>query len=355
LVSYDGRTLKISGVNFGPFTLEELSTEPKLLRTAINEVVIMDALQYHRCLSISNITDENTRNQEFLQMSKDYGMLHKVILAMQALAHDPGSKQLQDTLVRLLSETQSKVAARPRPSDLEIPELAYMTQDSSASKQEKELVPKSAFISLKTDKDSYTAGEDIIISGTVTNVQTGQHVLIRVMNPLGALARTDPVAVAADGSWTYTFPSGGPLMAASGDHRVIAGYRGISQQTTFRYDAGIVLNPWTINISNSPYVLRYQIVGGTLNSIVADIRDVALTITIRTHSAGLLRLELPRSVFDSKDENGRDIEFVVFIDGVNAFAHEPILNTNERVLEIPFEKEIEEITIVGTKIAGKRM
>ncbi|MGI0028648.1 MAG: hypothetical protein ACREAQ_02915, partial [Nitrososphaera sp.] len=74
-------------------------------------------------------------------------------------------------------------------------------------------------VTVETDKDSYEAGEDITISGTVTNVQTGQSVLIQVKNPLGALARIDPVAVAADGSWTYPpFPSGGPLMLLSGEY-----------------------------------------------------------------------------------------------------------------------------------------
>ena len=87
-------------------------------------------------------------------------------------------------------------------------------------------------VTVETDQASYEAGEDITISGTVTNVQAGQSVLIQVKDDLGALARIEPVAVAADGSWTYTFPSGGPLMTRSGEYTVLATYRSVTEQTT---------------------------------------------------------------------------------------------------------------------------
>jgi predicted secreted protein with PEFG-CTERM motif len=211
-------------------------------------------------------------------------------------------------------------------------------------------------VTVDTDKDSYTAGEDITISGTVTNVQTGQQVLIRVMNPLGALARTDPVAVAADGSWTYTYPSGGPLMAASGEYRVIAGYRGISEETTFNFDAGTVWRPWTVNIGGNPYVIRYQISGGTLQTVAADVELSTMTFGISTTGTGNLKLQLPRTVMQALTEvgvptGGTDVEYVVFAEGVEAVVDEeenPATGTRE--LSIDFEAGTEEIEVVGTWI-----
>ena len=211
-------------------------------------------------------------------------------------------------------------------------------------------------VTVETDKDSYTAGEDIMISGTVTSVQTGQQVLIRVMNPLGALARTDPVAVAADGSWTYTFPSGGPLMAASGDYRVIANYRGISQETTFVFDAGTVWRPWTVNIGGNPYVIRYQITGGSLQTVAADVELATMTFGISTTGNGTLMLQLPRSVMQALTEEGvptggTDVEYIVFADGIEAIADEAEdPNTGTRELSIDFEAGTEDIEVVGTWI-----
>src|SRR5574338_1242243 len=121
-------------------------------------------------------------------------------------------------------------------------------------------------VTVKTDKTSYSVGDQITISGTVTNVQQGQPVLIQVFNPKGALARTEPVSVAADGTWTYTFPSGGPLMADGGEYRVKASYKGFSKETTFSFPgSGVGPSQWkTINavINGENHPIRYQITGG---------------------------------------------------------------------------------------------
>ncbi|MGI0016588.1 MAG: hypothetical protein ACREBU_24460, partial [Nitrososphaera sp.] len=202
---------------------------------------------------------------------------------------------------------------------------------------------------LGTDKDRYAAGEDITISGIVNNVQSGQSLLIQVMSPIGYLARIEPISVAADGSWTYTFPSGGNLMSISGAYRVISTYRGTSEETTFEFAAGEVWSSWTVIINNSRHELRYQIAGGAVNSMRVDVYYTALSAIITTTSYGVLRFELPRSIFDSKDERGKDTEFVVFIDGVSAFAVESVPTDRVRILDIPFDMGAEEITIVGSK------
>jgi uncharacterized protein YfaS (alpha-2-macroglobulin family) len=67
-------------------------------------------------------------------------------------------------------------------------------------------------ITVQTDKDSYMAGDTIKITGKVT-VDTGsvnQPILIQVLDPTGNnRAKIDQVTAAADGSFTYSFPSGG--------------------------------------------------------------------------------------------------------------------------------------------------
>jgi predicted secreted protein with PEFG-CTERM motif len=211
-------------------------------------------------------------------------------------------------------------------------------------------------VTVGTDEDSYTTGDEITISGTVTNVQTGQQVLIRVFNPLNALARTDPVAVAADGSWTYTFPSGGPLMRESGDYRVIAGYRGVSEETTFAFVATDSWRPWTVNIGGNPYVIRYQITGGSLQTVAADVALSTMAFGISTTGNGTLKLQLPRAVMqaltvEGMPTGGTDVDYVAFADGIEADiveATSPAAGTRE--LSIDFEAGTEDIEVVGTWI-----
>src|ERR687887_2869716 len=77
-----------------------------------------------------------------------------------------------------------------------------------------------ATLTVQTDKGSYTTGEDITISGKVTATNITAPVLIRVENPDGNLVRADPVNAAADGSYSYKFKTGGPLMSKSGSYKV---------------------------------------------------------------------------------------------------------------------------------------
>ena len=211
-------------------------------------------------------------------------------------------------------------------------------------------------VTVKTDKTAYMSGDQITISGTVTNVQEGQPVLIQVFNPKVALVRTDPVTVAADGSWTYTFPSGGKLMMESGDYEVRATYRGVTEESSFDFTAA---EGWrTINaiIGGEPHEIRYQITGGTVESITGDVDLATLTVTLGSTSNGSLRIELTRATMQAltvanQPTGGSDISYEVFVDTIpsNDTDEEPATST-ARILNIPFEAGAEDIDIVGTWI-----
>jgi predicted secreted protein with PEFG-CTERM motif len=214
-------------------------------------------------------------------------------------------------------------------------------------------------VTVETDKESYTSGEQVTISGTVTNVQQGQPVLIRVTNPQGALARTEPVSnVAADGSWTYTFPTGGPLMRTSGEYTVQATYRGITEETTFDFTASDDGSWQTINamIGGEEHPIRYQITGGSVSEINGDVDFTSLTVTLSTTGDGMLTIELPRETIQAltvanQPTGGSDVDFEVFADTIPVGDVEQTqANAQVRVLEIPFEAGTEEIEIVGTWI-----
>ena len=211
-------------------------------------------------------------------------------------------------------------------------------------------------VTVTTDKTAYISGEKITISGTVTNVQEGQPVLIQVFSPKVALVRTDPVTVAADGSWTYTFPSGGKLMGDSGAYEVRATYRGVTQEASFDFTAG---EEWrTINaiIGGEPHEIRYQITGGTVESITGDVDLATPTVTLGSTSNGSLRIELTRATMQAltvanQPTGGDDISYEVFVDTIPSNdTDEETATSAARILNIPFEAGAEDIDIVGTWI-----
>ena len=214
-------------------------------------------------------------------------------------------------------------------------------------------------VTVQTDNTSYSTGDDITISGTVTNVQEGQPVFIRVNNPLGALARADPVTVAADGTWTYTFPSGGPLMQDSGEYTVQATYRGITEETTFDFEGTGEPDEWIpfmVNINGTEHEVGYKITGGTVEDMTADVALSTLLVSITSTADGTLELQLPRDVMQALSvegpTGGQDIEYIAFADSIDTIVEDiiPPSDAGAREISIDFEQGTEEIEVVGTWI-----
>jgi predicted secreted protein with PEFG-CTERM motif len=211
-------------------------------------------------------------------------------------------------------------------------------------------------VTVKTDKTDYKAGETIKISGTVSNVQTGQQLFIQVFNPKNALARADPVPVSSSGSWEYSFPSGGKLMQDNGEYTVKATYRGVSEETTFQFEAGDVWRTINAVIEGQNHPIRFQITGGSLNSIAGDVSLSTLTIDMTATSSGTLTIELPRATIQAltvanQPTGGSDVDFEVFVDTIPATdvdEDSAMSGPANRVLKIPFDAGTEEIEIVGT-------
>lgn len=211
-------------------------------------------------------------------------------------------------------------------------------------------------VTVTTDKTAYSAGDQITISGTVTNIQEGQPVLIQVFNPKVALVRTDPVTVAADGSWTYTFPSGGRLMAENGEYEVRATYRGVTEESTFDFTAGETWLTIDAMIGGEEHEIRYRITGGTVDEINGDVDLATLTVGLTTTGDGELTIELKRETMQAltvanQPTGGSDIGYEVFVDTIpETGVDEDPASSTARVLKIPFEQGAEEIEIVGTWI-----
>lgn len=203
------------------------------------------------------------------------------------------------------------------------------------------------------DNTEYSTGDTITISGNVGTIQAGQPVLIWVTSPAGAAARSDQVSVAADGSYTYSFPAGGPLMSESGTYDVRVTYAGVNRTTTFEFTSTDGGGPGgfrttTLVIDDEfEHEIQYRISGGTLQNLTGDSETATVTATITANSTGQLTLVFPRDVFDSLDSNNEDLDFIVFVDELETFAEDDF-GENERTLVIDFEQGSETIDIVGT-------
>ena len=211
-------------------------------------------------------------------------------------------------------------------------------------------------LTVETGQPGYAAGDTIEVSGEVGTVQAGLPVLIRVFNPNGALARTDQITPVADGSYTYSFPAGGPLMGVSGEYRAAVTYRNNTEETAFNFitsEGGQIWRTITVEIAGREHPIRYQINGGTLTNMTADPETATLTATINSTAPGALAVELPRSMIQSLSEvgaptGGNDTDFEAFVDTEGGIFDETMTNSTVRELTIPFEQGAEEIEIVGT-------
>jgi len=195
----------------------------------------------------------------------------------------------------------------------------------------------------------YVPGETITISGTVPKVIEGQSLLIRVYDPSGALAKADPARLFDNATYVYEFPSGGPLMALSGEYKVIVNYGGQQAETTFNFDTGTDGGEWILIIDGEPYVIRYLLQRGSVWNMTADVERKSIIININPRWDSALAIELPRNVIQAQNSTtGQDIEYVVFIDDIPATFDDSEASSKARYLEIPFKGDQSKIEIVGT-------
>ena len=193
-------------------------------------------------------------------------------------------------------------------------------------------------VSVQASMAEYKSGDTVVISGRVAPVVAGEQVLIRVLSPMGALTRIDPVNITADGSYSYSYVIAGPLNLNSGEYRVASTYLGLTRESTFRFTS---LEPYwqtyILNVGDRTYEVQYSITGGSVQTITADVELAIIVVGISTDSNGRLLLRLPFVLAYP--------ELITFTDGIEA-----IVTTEYEVCQIrasvEFEAGTEEIEFV---------
>ena len=93
----------------------------------------------------------------------------------------------------------------------------------------------------------------------------------------------------------------------------------------------------------------YNIRGGEVLNFEMDSENASLLISIDARARGELIITLPRSIIDAKVDS-EDIDFDVFIRGMQLASYDETVTPYDRTITIPFKRSNDELSIVGTHV-----
>ena len=211
-------------------------------------------------------------------------------------------------------------------------------------------------LTVTTEKESYAAGEPVVILGLVDITLEGTPAIIQIMSPIGNMVRAEQIDVDSDGSFSKTIETSiGGVWKETGTYTVKVSYGENSTQIGFEYggmmSAGVQTTPEFAmeeneNASQSIMIedhsLDYELTCAEIQSMTPDTEMKSMIIAIKTDCDGELTITLPKDVIDT-DENG----FFVLVDG-DETNHKASSVGEFWTLTIPFSYGSEEIEIIGT-------
>ena len=217
--------------------------------------------------------------------------------------------------------------------------------------------PTEAQITVKIDKDRYSRGDVMIVSGEVKSVVTNMPLTIQILDPDNNLVHVEQILVAADGRFSMPIKIEGPLWRMPGEYSLVVqyGFKHISAVTNFKFEQASAPLAGVFNVkdlsSGQNFDLNYTITGGQVNSMVIDPSDISLVVQIDSTNSGMIHLQIPRLLLDSKKPGNADESFLVFVndDEITSF-HEGASDYGYRYLDIPIVNGDSKIEIIGTTV-----
>ena len=214
-------------------------------------------------------------------------------------------------------------------------------------------------LTVTTEKESYAAGEPVVILGLVDIRLEGTPVVIRVVSPIGNMIHPAQVDVESDGSFSETISTSiDGKWKETGTYTIMVNYGENSTQVEFEYggmmSAGVQTTPPQFAMEENENTLQtitledhdvdYALTCAEILSMTPDTEMKSLIIAIKTDCDGELNITLPKDVIDT-DENG----FFVLVDG-DETNHIASSVGELWTLTIPFSYGSEEIEIIGTYV-----
>ena len=219
-------------------------------------------------------------------------------------------------------------------------------------------------LDISTDKEAYNPGETITISGNVNPQIPGTDVILQIVSPRNNIVHLDQLEVNSNGEFDGEIETDfGGLWKNSGTYEIRAFYWN-DVRVDIQFDYGMtsvgmmqekpldesvqteesteivdVEERGNMSLDVQGINVNYIINGGKIISIIPDLDETSLIITIETTTDGELMITLPKDVIDGI--------FFVLVDGEETIYTEEI-NDNSSTLIIPFYNGTEEIEIIGT-------
>jgi hypothetical protein len=100
------------------------------------------------------------------------------------------------------------------------------------------------------------------------------------------------------------------------------------------------------------FPIKYTVNNATVNNITLNRDQANMIVNLSTADNGILNIDLPRAVIDSRDDKNLDQDFFVFADGLHVEHIQDSSNNQSRNISIDFENGVEEIEIQGTETFG---
>lgn len=122
LVNYDGRSIGFGGIKIGEMEIGKLQIDRKTLQSASQALMLLDQSQYDLCKSVKNLKDKDKREKYVELMIQDKLQSQKLMKALAGLSISPESKELNETLQKLL------LANTTRTLEIEDSELSQRIQ-----------------------------------------------------------------------------------------------------------------------------------------------------------------------------------------------------------------------------------
>jgi hypothetical protein len=211
-------------------------------------------------------------------------------------------------------------------------------------------------ISVQTDKESYTAGSTVRITGEIADalIVEGRQVALQVFNPADAAYRFDPIVPEDDGTFSYSMPIGGPL-GVTGEWEVKVTYNGQVAETTFDLTGGVAAPPtYQLKFEDQTFPIEYSS-DGTINNMYLRPLEKKLVISITDDAEGKLTITLPREVIDAV-QGSTDINYIVTTIDIQSGEEtqvditESLTNVDERTIVIDYDEGTDLIEIQGTNV-----
>lgn len=227
--------------------------------------------------------------------------------------------------------------------------VVYMSYSNSAK-----IEPRSVTISSITvvpDKNNYSFGEKIIISGKVSDATPGSIITLSIIDPTGKVIQTQSITLSYEQRFYAELTADSSLWENSGNYLVKVSSKSSEAEAAFSFSTTHHPEEITqsVKIFGGQQNLAYSITSGTVSLVIPNEESNSLRFSLNTKSGGHFTVELPRTLIDAKTIYGKVDDFEVFSDDRKTEYVEKI-GPNERTLTVPFNHRTKSIEVVGTQL-----